>query len=129
MSEYKNGNYDIAYTDTDSIYSINKKLDNKYIHNKLDGMKLEQIFDKAVFLAPKVYGGIIKDSKQSIIKIKGFKNSNNVKFEELLSLLNKNSSLSLPHDKWYKNIEHSSIHIKDQLYTLKVTDNKRNLIL
>lgn len=31
-------------------------------------------------------------------------------------------------DKWFRNISESKINILDQLYTIKVTNNKRRLI-
>ena len=43
-------------------------------------------------------------------------------------LLYKDSSLELNHEKWYKSLENSNITVKDQIYSLKVTANKRKLI-
>jgi len=56
----------IYYTDTDSLYTT-IQLDNKYIGNELGQLKLERIFKKCTFLAPKVYGGILVTIK--ILKI------------------------------------------------------------
>jgi len=42
----------LFYSDTDSI-DIDSKLDPKYVGPELGKMKLEHVFDKAVFLAPK----------------------------------------------------------------------------
>jgi hypothetical protein len=56
-------------------------------------MKLEHIIDKAVFLAPKVYG-LITTEGEEIIKVKGV-NSQTAKelsFDNLLLLLVKDSS-------------------------------------
>ena len=70
MSKFKNNpNFNIYYSDTDSFY-IDKPLDSKYIGRKLGQFKLEYIFTDAVFLAPKVYGGITEDG-QEITKVKG----------------------------------------------------------
>ena len=46
----------------------------------------------------------------------------------LLSLLNKNNFLELEQEKWYKSLEKANIEVLKQIYTLKVTDNKRKLI-
>jgi len=43
----------LFYSDTDSI-DINRELDPKFIGPELGKMKLEHIFEKAVFLAPKI---------------------------------------------------------------------------
>jgi hypothetical protein len=72
MSQFKTmKNIILYYTDTDSI-DINKPLDELFIGKDLGKMKLEHIFDKAIFLAPKVYGGITSDYEY--IKVKGLKN-------------------------------------------------------
>lgn len=73
MSKFKKDkNLTIYYTDTDSI-DINQPLDPKFVGNELGQMKLEHIFDDAVFLAPKMYGGINKDYEY--VRIKGLKKS------------------------------------------------------
>jgi hypothetical protein len=124
MSQFKsiNNEFNLYYSDTDSIY-IDKPLDDSFISNELGKMKLEYIFDEAVFISPKVYGGVF-DNKE-IVKIKGFKNK--LSFNELKSLLIKDSKLELNHDKWFKDIENGSITIKNQVYTLMSTENKRQL--
>lgn len=53
-------NLNVLYTDTDSI-DIDKPLNPKFIGPELGLMKLEYIFDEAVFLAPKVYGGVLEN--------------------------------------------------------------------
>lgn len=117
-------NLNVLYTDTDSI-DIDKQLDSKFIGPELGLMKLECVFEEAVFLAPKVYGGII-DNDQSITKVKGFKNE--VEYSDLKSLLIKDTSLDLKQDKWFRSIEEGSITIKEQLYKLVPTENKRELV-
>jgi hypothetical protein len=128
MSKFKNNSdYNLFYTDTDSIF-IDKPLPNKFIGKDLGQMKLEYNFIEGTFLAPKVYGGLYSENNQlnSITKVKGFKNK--IDYYELKSLLNENSSLSLNQEKWFKNFSEGNISIKDQLYTLMVTANKRQLI-
>ena len=78
-----------------------------------------------MFLAPKVYGGVTETGFE-ITKVKGLKNK--VAFKDLKSLLVKDNTLELNQEKWFKNLEDSSITIKQQIYTLAVTDNKRELI-
>ncbi len=41
------------------------------------------------------------------------------------SLLNKDSSIPLHHTKWFRSIEESHIEMKDQIYNLMKTENKR----
>jgi hypothetical protein len=96
MSQFKHsdGNFDILYTDTDSI-AINKPLPNNFVDSKkLGAMKLENVFQKSVYLGPKMYGGLFntfivdKDGNcnASITKVKGYKNI--VSFDTLDNLLN-----------------------------------------
>jgi hypothetical protein len=125
MSKFKNNtDFKLYYSDTDSLY-IDKPLDDQFIGTELGQFKLENIFNKAVFLAPKVYGGITENGEE-IIKIKGFKNP--IPFEELEKLLHLGNSLKLNQEKWYKTLNDGNISIQDQLYTLNATENKRNLI-
>jgi hypothetical protein len=96
MSKYKNNlDYKILYTDTDSMF-IDSELDSSLVGNKLGQWKLEYTFKDAVFMAPKVYGGITDDGKE-IVKIKGFKNS--LPFKDLKELLYKNKTLDLHQEK------------------------------
>lgn len=131
MSQFKNNpEFKLFYSDTDSIY-INKPLPESLVsNNELGKLKLEYICNKGVFIAPKVYG-LITNNNQVIIKIKGLTKETieqNVTIKLLEELLIKDSKLEIPQNKWYKSIIDSNITIKEQLYTLKVTDNKRELI-
>jgi len=95
----------------------------------LGQFKLEHVFEEAVFLAPKVYGGLVRNEDGTIteiVKAKGFKGI--VSYELLKSLLVKDSALELSHEKWFRSFEEGNITIKDSIYTLKVTANKRNNI-
>jgi hypothetical protein len=114
----------LYYTDTDS-FAIDIPLDPKFIGDGLGQFKLEHYLDEAVFLAPKVYGGIENGSvgKNEFIKIKGSKKS--IKFNELKSLLVKDSSLEINQDKWYRNVSNGNIKVKSEIYTLMATTNKR----
>ena len=45
-----------------------------------------------------------------------------------MNLLEKDSSLEVTQEKWFRSLTEGTISIKDQLYTLKVTEAKRKLI-
>lgn len=133
MSQFKTmSDVEIAYSDTDSI-DLNKRLDSKYVGNALGLMKLEAIFDEAVYVAPKVYGGVMSEKLSNgetkvseLVKTKGFKEK--LSYAELKSLLYKDSVLKLNQDKWKRNYTNSEIEIKKEVYSLMVTSNKRKLI-
>jgi hypothetical protein len=141
MSQFKNNlDYKLFYSDTDSIY-INKPLDESFVSsNELGKLKLEYVVNKAIFLASKVYA--LQTDTNFISKIKGYHikkslkvtdNSieiidNSLPMVDFDNLLYKNSSLEINHEKWYKSLENSNITVKDQIYTLSVTSNKRKLI-
>ena len=71
ISSFKNNiNYNLYYTDTDSIF-IDSDLDKKFIDNDIGNFKLEHIFKECIFLGPKLYAGITVDNKY-ISKFKGY---------------------------------------------------------
>lgn len=124
MSKFKKFSHlNIYYTDTDSI-DVDQELDPKYVGEELGQMKLEHTFKEAIFLAPKVYGGLT--DKYEYVKIKGLKNP--IPYSNLKGLLKKDSKLEIEQDKWYRDISKGEINIKNEIYTLMVTDNKRKLI-
>jgi hypothetical protein len=124
MSIFKTDpNLKIFYTDTDSI-DVNKVLDPRFIGNELGLMKLEHTFDEAIFLAPKMYGG--KTPNYEYVRVKGLKNP--IEFDKLRPLLTKGSNLEIQQEKWYSDVSNGLFHIKDEIYTLMVTDNKRELL-
>lgn len=129
MSKFKNSDkFKLFYSDTDSIF-VDKDLPKDLIGNEIGQFKLEYIFKEAVFLGPKIYGGLIDNPEGFICKIKGYKNPKGISFNDLKSLLDKKSKpLELNHDKWYRNLSESNIVIKDQIYNLVATENKRKLI-
>jgi hypothetical protein len=125
MSQFKNlANNKMYYTDTDSAV-MEKQIDYSLVGNHLGQMVLEKEYKEFVSLAPKVYGGILTNGKE-FTKIKGFKNS--ITFETLKSLLEENKSLELQQTKWFRFINKGSITIKNQIYTLVATANKRKII-
>src|SRR4029077_11732504 len=131
MSQFKNNpNYNLYYSDTDSIY-IESPLDDALVSSiELGKMKLEGIYDEVIFIAPKVY--CLKNKNESIIKIKGLTKDSiiksNITIDTLETLLFLNNNLTFSQLKWFKNIANANISVLEQLYTLKVTGNKRKLI-
>ena len=93
MSQFKNNlNYNLYYTDTDSIY-IDKPLPENLVNDKILGkMKLENIINKAIFLAPKVYYLETVDGK-IIYKVKGLSHNIELTMSDFKSLLFKDSFL------------------------------------
>lgn len=125
MTQFKNlPDNKMYYTDTDSAV-MEKPLDDSLVGKQFGQMVLERTYKEFVALAPKVYGGITDDNKE-LVKVKGFKNK--ISFDNLKSLLEENKSLELNQTKWFRFIDKGSISIKDQVYTLVLTANKRNLI-
>lgn len=130
MSQFKNNpNYKLYYSDTDSIF-IDRPLEAEIISSTILGkMKLERICKDAIFLAPKVYA-LKEENGTEIIKIKGLTANviSNLSFSDLEELLHKDSSREFSQAKWFRSITEGNISIKNQEYTLRVTNNKRELI-
>lgn len=128
MSQFKNNpNINLYYTDTDSAYT-DKPLDPSLIDDKMLGkLKLEYVCKKAIFLAPKVYYLETIDDK-IIYKVKGLSPDIELTLNDFENLLFKDNYLSKSQVKWRKNLHEGNISIINQLYTIKVTDNKRKLI-
>ena len=128
MSQFKNNpDINLFYTDTDSIYT-DSDLDSKFLCDKTLGkLKLEYICKEAIFLAPKVYC-LRLESGEIVYKAKGLKHEVELTFEDFKRLLIKNSKIEKFQPKWFRNQEAGSIQIKNHLYTLSVTDSKRQLV-
>jgi len=130
MTQFKNNpDYKLFYSDTDSIY-INRPLpDHLVSQTEIGLMKLENIIKKGIFLAPKVYALLTEDNKV-IIKVKGLNKEGieQLSLEDFENLLFKDNSKKILQNKWFRNIALGNIIIKNQMYTLKATENKRNLI-
>src|SRR3954464_6759782 len=113
MAEFKmffiKNDITLFYSDTDSFH-IDKSLNSNLINNELGGFKLEHEFDEAVYISSKVYGG--KNSEYELIKIKGSKNL--IAFDELKTLLIKDSKISISQEKWYKSISNAEIIVKNE---------------
>jgi hypothetical protein len=127
MSQFKNNpDFILYYSDTDSIY-INKPLPEYLVSDKILGqMKLENVLTKGIFLAPKVYY-LITENNDVIYKVKGLSHNVELTLKDFENLLFKQSSLKKIQTKWLKNITKGNISILNEIYTLKITDNKRKL--
>jgi hypothetical protein len=81
MTQFKNNpDFNLYYSDTDSAY-IDRPLPDYMISDTILGkLKLENILDKAIFLAPKVYS-LITELGLHIYKVKGLKHE--VKLTEM----------------------------------------------
>ena len=128
MSQFKNNpKIRLYYTDTDSIYT-DSELDPSFIDDKLLGkLKIEHICKEAIFLAPKVYCLLTEDN-EVIYKAKGLKHEVELTMNDFKILLHKDTLLKKSQTKWFRNLEEGHIKILEQIYTLQVTDNKRELI-
>ena len=125
MSQFKNiSTFILLYTDTDSIF-IEGELPDNLIGTELGKFKLENRYQEIVFLGPKIYSGITHDGKL-ITKVKGFKNSRELSFDEIKGLLIKDSKLELDHIKWFRTL--NKIEMKEHPYSLSMTMNKRIFI-
>jgi hypothetical protein len=93
MSQFKNNpDFNLFYSDTDSIY-IDKPLPKDLVNSKILGkMKLENILDKAIFLAPKLYYLEIEDGKV-IYKVKGLSHDVKLTIDDFENLLFKDTFL------------------------------------
>jgi hypothetical protein len=93
MSQFKNNpEFNLYYTDTDSIY-IDKELPKDLISDKeLGKMKQEYILDNAIFLSPKVYFLNTNDGKK-IYKVKGLSHDVDLNLNDFFDLLMKESFL------------------------------------
>jgi len=128
MSQFKNNpDFILYYSDTDSAY-ISKPLPKDLVNSKVLGkMKLENVLDKAIFLAPKVYY-LISETGKHIYKVKGLSHKVELNYNDFQSLLQKQSFLAKIQTKWRKNLSAGNISVLNEVYTLQVTSNKRKLI-
>jgi len=134
MSKFKNNSkLKLYYTDTDSIYTnLNpdklNELNNNIVDPKILGkLKLETISTRAIFISPKVY--YLKTNEgQEYYKVKGLSQNTLLSQVDFETLLNQKTSIIKKQDKWYKDLSKGHIVVKNQIYTLQQTDNKRELI-
>jgi hypothetical protein len=78
----------------------------------------------------------INKKEEELIKIKGLnkqaisenKITRSFLRDSLENLLNKDYKLSFKQNKWFKNINQANIQVLEQIYTLKATNSKRELV-
>lgn len=128
MSQFKNNpDYILYYTDTDSGY-FDRALPSTMVNSKVLGkMKLENVLDRVIFLAPKVYY-LITENGDHIYKVKGLTHDVELNLKDFENLLFKESFLKKLQTKWRRNLSEGNVSILNEVYTLKVTSNKRKLI-
>jgi hypothetical protein len=127
LYKYRNELYAM---DTDGI-KVGCKLDPSEIDKKEIGkMKYEYTFKEGVFVAPKVYGGLLekpyKKYNYELTKVKGLKNK--VSYLELKSVLNKYHPLKINQEKWKRDLSQSTIIVDIESYTLSITFCKRVIV-
>jgi len=130
MTQFKNNpKINLYYTDTDSIYvDESSEIDASLIDNKMLGkLKLENVCNKAIFLSPKLYCLETIDEKV-IYKVKGLKHEVELTMNDFSKLLYKDAFITKSQTKWTRNLSEGHIKLLEQVYTLKMTDNKRQLI-
>jgi hypothetical protein len=128
MSQFKNNpKINLYYTDTDSIYT-DSDIDESFISDTILGkLKIEHVCKKAIFLSPKVYCLETID-KEFIYKVKGLKHEIELTMKDFENLLYKDAFIEKFQTKWMKNLSKGQIKLLESIYTLKVTDNKRQLV-
>jgi DNA polymerase type B, organellar and viral len=91
---------DVYYTDTDSI-DFKGHIDPKLIGDELGIIKIEAVFSRVVYLAPKLYftettiDGILETEN----KARGLKDPNSINIELAYSLLKKDSIIAIKQEK------------------------------
>jgi DNA polymerase type B, organellar and viral len=128
MTIFKNNpKINLYYTDTDSAYT-DSDIDQSLICNKTLGkLKFESKSVEAIFLGPKMYCLNIIDQGLKY-KIKGLKSTAKLNLDDFKNLLIKNFDIKKEHTKWFRNLDEAKISVLEQIYTIKVTENKRKLL-
>ena len=74
---------------------------------------------------PKVYA-LQLDNGQEIVKVRGL-HEPKLSFNDLLELIN-GGTLTTNHKIWIRDMEKGNITMKDQLFTIAATSNKREIV-
>lgn len=128
MSQFKNNkDFKLYYSDTDSAI-IDRPLPNHLVDSKVLGkMKLEYTVKKGIFLAPKLYC-LLTNNNEFITKTRGLNHNIQLQLEDFQNLLFKDSEIIKNQYKWFKSMYEGTIKIEDLPYSIKYTENKRQLI-
>jgi len=103
MSQYKNkvALPQLYYSDTDSAYFDGPLPSHLVNDTELGKMRLEGIYDKAIFVGPKFYA--LKNNKEEIIKIRGLTRESiiksNISIDGLETLLTKDNNIKVNQNK------------------------------
>ena len=114
---------------------MNKLFPGIISSKELGKLKHEYTIVNAIFLAPKCYWLQLQDGTE-IIRIKGVKKeyidqalaNHSLKFENFAKLLFKDEVIQIEQDKWFRDYCNANISISKVAYTIKQTQNKRELI-
>jgi len=149
MSKYKNNDdYNLHYTDTDSLYlSFKNDLDKlnfelRFVDSlKLGYLKIENPkengnyipYERFYFLGPKFYVGILNNEIDfsNKTKIRGLQRAyrSMIDEEKIKSLLEYNRKpIKIETMKWYKDLSSSKIILENRPYQLDISINKRSLV-
>jgi len=124
MSFFKNlPGYTLYYSDTDSA-DFDEPLPGEFVGPELGQMKLEGVYDSAIYIAPKVYS--LKNNTEEISVIKGL--TMNVPHDTFKELLMENNVVQFHQEKWKRDLGEGTIKVQDMLHSLKITSNKRKII-
>ena len=126
INKYKHiqGN-ECYYSDTDSVI-LKHPLPSSMVGTQIGQMKLEYAgLKEGIFLAPKVYALKLANG-QEITKVKGLNTL--ITFDQMKSLLNYHTKLSLKRVIWKRDIAKGSVQLINSIYTLMVTSNKRRVV-
>lgn len=126
MTAFKNNpSFNLLYSDTDSAF-IDAPLPSDMVDSKrLGAMKLEHIFTKFIALGAKMYGGVVDDGSEVRV-CKGLKVAPSL--DQMESLLKDGVSIDFVQDKWYNLVLDGTISVNESPFTLKLNDNKRDLV-
>lgn len=130
MSNFKNmPGYKLFYSDTDSI-DLDKPLAEEFVGKEIGEMKLEHVWEKAVYISNKAYIGVDKEG-EIYRRIRGVKvnssefRNNPIDYSDMEKLLDKESFIKVPQVRWFRSYKEGKILIKDTTYKLEGNDNKR----
>ena len=101
------------------------------VGDDLGQMILVEVLDEAVFISPKIYGGVYAKTEKGVnlktfTKVKGIKTQ--ISYDELKTLLIKDNDLKIEQEKWYRDLSQGTIKIQKEIITIMKTENKREFI-
>lgn len=116
-------NIKLYYSDTDSLI-LDSTLPDNFTGKDLGLLDYEYKIKKYIGLGPKIYR-LELENGEILNKVKGLKTANSISSEDFESLLIKDNKLIINKNKWFKSKINGDIEIKNQIYTLVNTSNKK----